>query len=187
MYTKNLEKRLYTFPHFMLSPLAKGIQTTHSTVEMFNKYVPHKENNYEVRIQDDLEKDPFEILFDWSNNHKTEIMLNPGVSGNLEDLKYVLEDPENFYPWAVFYEDEYSLKGIMTAISIVLTEKIYYSADIIKRNKDIFGINVNTRRIYCTDTSKTDLDTLEQLESYGIFNPFEYELVQRLGSYRLAN
>jgi len=179
------EKRLYTFPHFILSPLAKGIQSTHSTVELFNKYVPHKGNDYEVKSNDDIEKDQFEILFDWSLNHKTEIMLNPGVSENLDELKYLLEDPENFYPWAEFHEDEFSLKGIMTSISIILTEKIYTTASLFRTRNFIFDED-NYGLIKCLDTSKIDQKNLELLNNYGRFNFFEMEMVQVLTKYRLA-
>jgi len=182
---QNSEKRLYTFPHFMLSQLAKGIQTTHSTVGLFNKYVPHKGNNYEVTSEDDIEKDPFEMLFDWSLNYKTEIMLNPGVSGDLEELLLLLQDEENFYPWAEFHEDEYSLKGIMTAISIIIPEKIYNMASYIRTKYFVFDLD-NLGLVKCLDTSKTDIETLQLIESYGRFNDFEMELVRRLSYYRLA-
>lgn len=182
-----MEKRLYTFPHFMLSAMAKGIQTTHSTVELFNKYVPHKGNDYTVDSNDNEVKDQFEILFDWSLNHKTEIMLNPGVSDNLDELLYKFQAPENFYPWAEFHEDESSLKGIMTAISIVLTEKIYNTSAIVRNSKGNFTQDINTGRYVCIDTSKIDFGTLEILTSYGRFSSFEMELVEIIGQYRLAN
>jgi len=187
MTKQKLEKRLYTFPHFMLSPLAKGIQTTHSTVEMFVKYTPHNGNNNEVSVNDNEDEDAFTILYDWADNHKTEIMLNPGVSGDLENLLYLLQDPTNFYPWTEFHEDEYSLKGVMTAISIVLTEKIYNTAAIIRKAKGAFAQDINTGRYVCIDTEKTDFETLEIIESYGKFSSFEMELVTVLGQYRLAN
>ena len=90
--TENSEKRLYTFPHFILSPLAKGIQTTHSTVELFNKYVPNPSNDDCVSVIEKESEDAYSILWDWSLNYKTEIMLNPGVSGDLEELLYLLQD-----------------------------------------------------------------------------------------------
>jgi len=179
------EKRLYTFPHFMLSPLAKGIQSTHSTVELFNKYVPHKGNNYEVKSNDDSEKDTFEVLFDWSINHKTEIMLNPGTSQGLEELEYLMQVPENFYPWAAFYEDEESLKGIMTSISIVLTEKIYNTASLFRTGNFNFNLN-NYGRVLCKDESKCDTKDLILLYNYGRFNSFEMEMVEILSTFRLA-
>ncbi len=173
------EKRCYTFSHFMLSPMAKGIQTLHSTVELFNKYVPNKSND------DCVDDGPFDLLFDWSLNHKTVISLNPGVSGDLEELIYFLQDPENFYPWSTFEEDEYSLKGLTTAVSIILPEKIYNTASAFRTRN--FQWEVNLGRLICLDAEKTDLETLELLESYGRYNSFEMELVQALGQYRLAS
>ena len=182
---ENTEKRLYTFSHFMLSPMAKGIQTLHSTVELFNKYVPNPGNNDEVTVTDDLEKDANSILWDWSLNHKTVISLNPGVSGDLEDLVYFLEDPENFYPWADFSEDEYSLKGVRTAVSIVLPEKIYNTSSLY-RTKNL-KINIETGRFDIIDYERTTTEELEMLHNYGKFNSFEFELVQILFQYRLAS
>jgi len=183
---ENTEKRLYTFSHFMLSPMAKGIQTLHSTVELFNKYVPNPENNDEVTVTDDEEKDANSILWDWSNNHKTVISLNAGVSENLDELVYFLQDPENFYPWADFHEDEYSLKGVRTAVSIVLPEKIYETAALFRKgyysfDPDNFGL------IVCENTSLMKLEDLEKLQGYGRFNAFEIDLIDTLNMYRLAN
>jgi len=150
---KNQEKRCYTFSHFMLSPMAKGIQTLHSTVELFNKYLPNPSNDNTVNVQEDSNKDAYSILWDWSLNHKTVISLNPGVSGDLDDLYYFLQDPENFYPWADFHEDEYSLKGVRTAISIVLPEKIYETVNILKKGYEFdyenmgYVVSLNTSSI----------------------------------------
>jgi len=180
-----MEKRIYTFPHFILSPMAKGIQTLHSTVELFNKYVPNPGNKEEVSVSNNIHEDPYNILWDWSLNHKTAIVLNPGVSGDLDELKFVLQDPDNFYPWATFEEDEYSLKGVMTAISIVLTEKIYNTSSFFRSGN--FGWDQSTGKIFCYDTSKNNIEDLTLLESYGRFNLFEMELVNKLGSYRLAS
>jgi len=179
---KKLEKRLYTFPHFMLSPMAKGIQTLHSTVELFNLYVPNPSNNFEVKVPEN--EVPFEILFDWSLNHKTVISLNPGVSGDMEELIYIFQDQDNFYPWAIFQEDDYSLKGIVTAISIVLTEKIYYSASII-RGKDVLFDEISGR--FSVNNSSLTLDEMEIISNYGRFSDFEVELIYTLNKYRLAN
>jgi len=186
MKIKNQEKRCYTFSHFMLSPMAKGIQTLHSTVEMFNKYLPNPGNDDCVTVKENENEDAYNILWDWSLNHKTVISLNPGVSGDLDELHYFLQDPENFYPWAEFHEDEYSLKGVMTAISIVLPEKIYETASLFRRGYYYFDPD-NFGLIVCENTSLAKIEDLEKLQSYGRFNSFEMELVQALGQYRLAN
>lgn len=179
----NQEKRLYTFTHSMLSPIAKGIQSLHSTVELFNSYTPNPGNNEEVRVNDDISKDAYSILFDWSLNHKTVISLNPGVSSDLEELNYLFQDPENFYPWAVFNED--SLKGLITSISIVLPEKIYNMAYYFKTGN--FKFDYNFRRFQYNHKGNVTLEELQELATYGYYTDFEIELVQRLATYRLAN
>ena len=183
--TENSEKRLYTFTHNWLKPLNQGIQTTHSTVELFNKYVPNLSDNC-VSAMEKVSKVAYSILWDWSLNYKTEIMLNPGVSGDLEELLFLLQDKENFYPWAEFYEDDYSLKGVMTAISLVIPEKIYNTSSYIRTKNFIFDKD-NFGLVKCLDTSKTDIETLQLIESYGRFSNFEMELVTRLGYYKLAS
>jgi len=182
---QKLEKRLYTFSHFMLSPMAKGIQTLHSTVELFNKYLPNPGNDDCVTVKENENEDAYNILWDWSLNHKTVISLNPGVSGDLDELHYFLQDPENFYPWSEFHEDEYSLKGVMTSISIVLPEKIYETASLFRTKN--FEWDYNLGRLVCLDASKVDIELLEKIESYGRYNSFEQELVQIIGQFRLAN
>jgi len=174
MILQDMEKRCYTFSHFMLSPMAKGIQTLHSTVEMFNKYGLDERHSIEKKI-----------LYDWSVNHKTVISLNAGVSGDLDDILYFLQSNENVYPWAEFKEDEYSLKGVMTAISIVLTEKIYNASSYFRTKN--FTFDENTGKIICLDTSKVSIEDLELLDSYGSYNTFEQVLVTMVGSFRLAN
>jgi hypothetical protein len=181
---QNLEKRLYVFPHFMLGQIAKGIQSLHSTTELFNEYYPCSEDNVETVLVK-MRKEQYKILHDWSTNHKTCIMLNPGVSENLDELKYVLQDPNNFYPWAVFCEDEYSLKGLMTSISIVLTEKIYNTAALFRTRNFVFS-EQNLGLINCLDTSKVSVDDLEKIKSYGRFNQFEMDMVITLNKCRLA-
>jgi len=180
--TKDLEKRCYTFSHFMLSPMAKGIQTLHSTVEIFNKYVPNPSQKDKLDLIDLEKEEAYKILFDWSRNHKTVISLNAGVSEDLDNLNDILQDPENFYPWSDFCEDVYSLKGIKTAISIVLTEKIYTTAALFRTGN--FKWEPELGRAICLYTSKTDF---EILESYGRFSTFEMDLINTLNNYRLAN
>jgi hypothetical protein len=176
---KEQEKRCYVFSHFMLGPMAKGIQTLHSTVELFNKYIPNPSNDHYV---EDLQ---YDILFDWSLNHKTVISLNPGVSGDMDDLVYFLMSIENPYPWADFHEDEYSLKGLRTAVSLILPEKIYEAASLFRKGYYFDPDNYGT--ILCENTSLMKSEEFDKLISYGGYNSFEMELVQILGQYRLAN
>lgn len=171
--------RLYTFSHFMLSPMAKGIQTLHSTVELFNKYTPNVSNN------DAVDGEPYEMLYDWSLNHKKCISLNAGTSPDLDNLKYFLDTSANPYPWATFYEDE-SLNYLMTAISLVLPEKIYEGAAFI-RSKN-FYFNKFEQKLTCINLESSDIDseTLIRADYLGRYTQFEQDLIYLMNTYRLA-
>ena len=168
------ELRLYTFTHFMLSPMAKGIQATHSTVELFNKYIPLTESHSEV-------------LYDWSKNWKTIISLNGGITPDLMELIEFLEYGNCPYPWAYFNEDE-SLGELVTSISIVLPEKIYNTSFLIRTKQVIFERESYLNYDYDEAISGNDYINLKDTcLRYGAFTEFEVSLVEKLNTYRLAN
>lgn len=169
--------RLYTFTHFMLSPMAKGIQALHSTVELFNKYVPNPSND------DAVSSDTYDMLFDWSLNHKTCISLNAGTSPDLEELATFFSSVYNIYPWATFNEDE-SLGGLMTSISVVLPEKIYLTAEMF-RNKIPFVFHLG--RLHTNFPEEVSDENLLLADSFGMFRDFEQDLIIWLNNYRLAS
>jgi hypothetical protein len=111
----------------MLRPIQQGIQSQHITHELFNKYVDEKNTGGQYF------RHGFSTLMDWSRNHKTAIVLNGGVTQDLQDLHVFLdfwvaaiEKEINMpLPWASFNEDEYSMGGLMTGVGIVLPECIY--------------------------------------------------------------
>lgn len=90
-----------------------GVQSQHTTAEMFIKYLP-----YDIDVETD-------ILYDWATNHKTTIVLNGGMSGALQEIVDLFDSEENTYPWATFSETEYALNGALTNVGIILPEKIY--------------------------------------------------------------
>jgi hypothetical protein len=104
----------------------------------------------------------------------------------MNDLVYFLQDTENFYPWADFHEDEYSLKGLRTAVSLILPEKIYEAASLFRKGYYYFDPK-NYGTILCENTSLKKSEEFDKLISYGKYNSFEMELVSYLGKYRLAN
>jgi hypothetical protein len=171
----------------MISSMAKGIQTLHSTVEMFTKYEKIDISEYELitgrEPSDDLimEADKANILYNWAKNHKTCIHLNGGTSPDLQELRDFLDDTTNPYPWAEFYEDE-SLGNLMTAISIVLPEKIYETVSAMKTGVLTF----NGEFLHCVDTTQLDPEMTSKLMSFGKFNQFEQKLIMSMGNYRLA-
>ena len=151
----------------MLSSMVKGIPSLYSTVELFNKY----QENTSQR----------ETLYNWSKHYKTTILLNGGVSSDLETLVEEFSERDNFYPWSYFREDE-SLGNLITAVSIVLPEKIYVTSQLFKTNNFEF----DGMYIKCKDTSKVQEEDLELLVRYKSFNDFEQNLVYNLSKYRLA-
>ncbi len=184
------EKRLYTFSHMLLSDTAKGIQNLHSVVELFNKYIPNPSNDDCVSVNEDRNKDANSILWDWSINHKTCIALNGRFSNDLILLEDFLKDGLNYLPWASFKEDQETLEGILTSISIIMPEKIYKTAS------DLRGkvISISCGEVQVLDWEDYNEsfnlqeyhDIQEKYNSYGKFSEFELELINRLMNYRLV-
>ena len=115
--------RCYHFGNYYMSSIQQGIQAAHSVTELFNKYCPHSYNNNQV---DDVPA--IDMLFSWSNIHKTMVCLNGGALQDLKNIEELMKDSENKYAWSTFYEDEESLGGILTNVCIVLPEYIYENA-----------------------------------------------------------
>ena len=106
--------RNYHFNNYYLSNIQHGIQGEHASVELFIKY----ENDSEQKCQ----------LYDWAKNHKTVIGLNGGNNQSMNAIWNLIDNVENPYPYAKFNEDDDSLSGLMTNISIVLPDDIYNKA-----------------------------------------------------------
>lgn len=115
--------RFYGFGNYYLSSLQQGLQAGHTAVELFVKY----------HIAESEEK--HDMLFDWGENHKTMVLLNGGNSAGLQDLFSFFDTPENPYPFCKFHEDEQSLNGALTYVGIVLPEKIYENAALLRRKQ----------------------------------------------------
>jgi hypothetical protein len=184
-----LETRLYTFSHKMLSDTAKGIQALHSTVEMFNTYVPNPNNGDEVQVGDTPQNDPNSMLWRWSNIDKTSILLDGGFCDSLQELEAELIETKSIYPWASFREDE-SLNKALTSISIVLTEKIYNTAADIRAK--VIDFNNGKIKVLNWEEYNNSFNLYEYEEKvirymeYGSFSNIEQKLVLLLSKSRLA-
>lgn len=119
METKQ-ELRAYFFQNMYLQGIHAGIQSQHTTAEMFIKYLEPC-NPYTCA--------KYDTLYDWAKLNKTTIVLNGGMQGDLEEVVKVLEDPDNEYPWAFFKESDYALGGALTNVGVILPEKIYNAPD----------------------------------------------------------
>ena len=174
--------KLYTFTHTMLSTKQQGIQSQHATTELFNKFKEIDLMEYSLgtgtvpprHVVDEANR--ARILFDWSNNHKTHIALDGGTSVGLNDILEVFKLHNELdgleYPWATFYEDE-SLGGLLTSISIVLPEKIYWIINQLKVDKE-------------TLDSDERMKLAVIMTSFGELSKFDVWLIENLPKYRLA-
>lgn len=115
--------RAYYFTNMYLSPIQKGIQTAHCTAEFFINTNPNSPE--------------YSIICDWARNHKTMIVLDGGNHRQLADLYFGLKVIQQNYPLpvAIFNEDEQALNNATTCVGIILNEKVYEAASIVREGR----------------------------------------------------
>jgi hypothetical protein len=121
--------RAYSLNNMYLSGIHAGNQSAHSHDEVTLKYLitSIEKNNF-----DSLKTN---IVMEYIKNHKTMIVLNGGMHGDLmKTLSFLKENEKKLdYPFAEFHESEYALNGALTNITIILPDKIFkYSRTIHK-------------------------------------------------------
>lgn len=128
--------RLYAFQNMYLSGVQAGIQTQHSTVQLFVKYQPN------------MEPDPrTELLYEWATNHETTIILNGGDHENLACIYEVLADLDTL-PFAAFREE--GVNNSLTNVCVVVPEDMYTEAKNLRERKidfDTLSMNFNEKEI----------------------------------------
>jgi hypothetical protein len=162
--------RYYGFSNYYLSQMAIGIQNAHCVVDIINEYY----------IQSNSQS---KIVSEWSRNHKTMILLNGGNQQALFDLYAMFDHPLNPYPFGYFKEDEQSLNNALTCVGIILPEKIYEGAALLRDRRTIVGSipgsieNPNNTKVLvpCGDSSC-------EYE----YSEWEIVLMKKLNEYRLA-
>ena len=170
--------RYYGFGNMYLSSLQQGLQNAHTIVEMYNEY------------PQELHPEMFEFLNEWAIEHKTMILLNGGYSENLRELFRFFSDERNPYPFAKFNEGQDALDGALTCVGIILPQKIYEVAALIRRDFPKQGPGLLD--IIRTNGQVTFYDD----NTYGIhedhnsithkFTDWEIELMNELNKYGLA-
>ena len=96
---------MYSLVLRQLSPIQKGVQSSHSIVEYIKKF--YKSNEY---IQ-------------WVNVDKTIIILDGGTFPEMRECRETLENLG--VPYAAFYEKD--LGSIVTSISFLVEDKVWDS------------------------------------------------------------
>jgi len=163
--------RAYFFGNMYLSSIQQGIQAAHVTHELFTKYMTGEQE----------EGGPAEYLWEWATNHKTMILLNGGYAEALEDLHAFFESPTNPYPYAWFHEEKASLNGALTSVGIVLPERIYSTAYLLRH--DTADLYSRIRTIGCYFAPPDKDGRVEEVE----ISRWDLELCQELNRYGLAS
>lgn len=118
--------RCYHINNFYMSGIHAGIQSAHAQHELMLKYMIPQGELLSVPQQ---ARDSY---VEWARDHKTIIVLNGGMQGDLQQWQEFLSlSGGHKYAWASFNEDQYALNGALTNIALVLPETIYkYARDI---------------------------------------------------------
>ena len=168
--------RAYYFVNGLyMSQIQLGIQSLHCTTEMFVKY---------PNVEWTASGSPNQHLYDWAHNHKTVIILNAGYTETIRDLLKFFHTGTHTYPFAEFRESKEALDGALTSVGIVLPEKIYAGAAAMRKVKrarrdDPARMDFEYNRVLLIELE----DGTRKDEAY---TEFEVELMERLGTFRLA-
>jgi hypothetical protein len=149
--------RIAIFSLSQLKQLHQGVQNVHSAVELFVKYA----NKDEPVAK-------YDMIMDWATNHKTAIVYDGGFAYKMKELETALLSSP--YPYALFHEDEETLYGILTSISMIIPAKIYETADFI-RNGGIIQPSASGKVFY----------------KEHVITPWDLNFIQLLLTYKLAN
>ena len=118
------------------------------------------------------------LFRDWAENHKTMVFLNGGNQASLQELRDYFTSPDNPYAWGHFSEDEQSLNNCLTCVGIVLPEKIYLSAQLIRtRTCDVHNVEndggkgkwiVSNDRVSEYELTMWEFGLIERLNNCGL-------------------
>lgn len=112
--------RCYHINNFYMSGIHAGIQSAHAQHELMLKYMAPQVTLTEMQEQ------ARGAYIEWARDHKTIIVLNGGMQGDLQKWQEFLSlSGGHKYAWASFNEDQYALNGALTNIALVLPETIY--------------------------------------------------------------
>lgn len=158
--------RAYFFTNMYLSSIQQGIQPLHIVAEMFCKYIRLSED-YELVMDD-----KYRTLATWAKDHKTVICLNGGYSENLHNIiAEHLTDDDNPYPWEVFREGQDALGGALTSVGIILPEKMYEGASLIRNPEFLHDLNL-TKSLIINDLpveyTEWEINFMQEMNNYGL-------------------
>lgn len=121
------EYRMYSLVLRQLTPIQKGVQTTHGVVEYANKYF----NTPEYK--------------QWSEHDKTLIMLDGGTAPRLSEIIEILKDFD--IKFSIFQEPD--LNNLITSICFLANNDVWDSAlDSLYESLDDVGYDDEINRTF---------------------------------------
>lgn len=127
--------RAYFFANSWLSGIQKGLQAAHVVAEMANSASTVASWPREAQDTEPERTAASDDYFDWATSHKTILVLEGGSHDDLKEICALLDTKDNPFSWTSFSEDEESLNGAMTCVGIILPERIYEAASVLRKNK----------------------------------------------------
>jgi hypothetical protein len=152
--------RAYFFVNSALSGIQKGLQVAHCVAEMSTK---------DPEDQWQRDKSVFET---WRDYHKTIIVLEGGFHADLMEIADSFQGNYD-YCWEAFREDEETMNGMMTAVGIILPERIYKAAEVVRKSHVNLDLDSPDERVH------------EVVEEFKI-TEWEADLIKLLNSCPLA-
>jgi hypothetical protein len=113
--------RAYFFVNSALSGIQKGLQVAHCVADLFA--------NFEDEGTHDLTGT---TLLNWAAEHKTIIVLEGGFHADLMEIADSFQGNYDHF-WAAFREDDETMNEMMTAVGIILPERIYETAERVRK------------------------------------------------------
>lgn len=156
----------YYFGNMYLSSIQQGIQALHSTARMFVKYrnSPEKLN----------------IVYEWAENHETVVLLNGGYSSSIRELNEFFENQENPYPFCPFYEGNDALDGALTCTGIILSNRIFDTASLLRKSNGWWNKHESGWRVVYTYNDMLMYSPFDDITAW------EKDLIEKLNTFQLA-
>jgi hypothetical protein len=148
------ELRCYTFTLYQLSPIQQGIQAGHAAVELGMRAYKRQ-----MQLRDGTW---FSQYYEWATQWKTMVLLNGGDLSELCELRNFLGGGQ-VYPTAAFHESLESLDGILTSVAIILPERIFKTAEAVRKKQP--GI---PKYLYPETFTEWDLELVSRLADAGL-------------------
>ena len=105
---EKLELRMYSIVMYNLSPIQKGIQAYHATIEATNNF--GNKNSIDEKL-----------FKDWAKNWKTVILLDGGSSSDIGNIFDILWE----MGIGISYFREPDLNNSMSAVSFIVDERVF--------------------------------------------------------------